>query len=311
MSQTVITEKPTWIYPEARKSPETFNQSGNLKWVIDIPKGKMLAGLVVDALLTTVGAGMSLTRISQMFKSIRAYADGKEKVLDIDQFCLDVVPIATHWARHKDDYAGLIVGPQGALTSKVVQDDVNVATGAAMYGYWDIAAPLPVKDQLVVSIDTFSGPSVFGAGMTDGLISISVVPVFANIGKRKQYNLYAKQLANVPRIAYRGIEVGAFFNANEWNGVTNAVTLGDTLSTEQIYAIESIQGNAMQVYSNTVGALVNGRLKTIQDPLAVADSYILADKFDGQASASFSFVSNQTLKAIILSGMPVDDIEVR
>jgi hypothetical protein len=85
--------------------------------------------------------------------------------------------------------------------------------------------------------------------------------------------------------------------------------LGNTLTPEQIYAIQSIQGNSMQMFANGVGSVVNGRLKTIDDPLTEADTFVLADKFDGEATAVFNFAAQQNVKAVVLSQDSPEDIE--
>jgi len=307
--EQVKTEKPTWTYPSARQTPTAYDVPASLDWVFDVPKGKMLAGLIVDAKLTTVGAGMSLVRISQQIQKMTVYGDG-QLVLDADQYCLDLIPIITQWGKHHDDYADLTLAQQVA-GSVVVQDDVNVATGAAMYGFWKIAVPLPAKRQIKVHLDTLAGPTVFGAGMTGGVPQYSVVPIWANIGARKQYSLYARQLSGVLKTAYRGVEIGAFFTAAEWNTISNGIKLGGTLSPEQIYAIQSNVGNALALWAPVIGAAVNGRLKTIQDPLPAANTYVLANKFDGQAVAEFAFTTATTVKAIIMSETTPDNIEVQ
>jgi hypothetical protein len=146
--------------------------------------------------------------------------------------------------------------------------------------------------------------------MTSGTPSISVVPKWANVGKRKQYNLFAHQLNSIIRAAYRGIEVGAFFAASEWNSISNAVKLGGDLSVEQIYAIQSNVGNHMSLWAQVIGSAVNGRLTTIVDPLTGSDTYVVANKFDGQATADFSFTSTQTIQAVVLSEASPEKIEV-
>lgn len=309
MSAQIKTEKPTYVYPSARKTPTAYDAPATLEWIFDIPDGKMLTGFILDAKLTTVGAGMSLTRISQIFQKIRAFADGK-LALDIDQYTLDLVPMSTHWARHQDDYADVSIGTQGVTISKLTQDDINVATGAAMYGYWNCAIPLPVQDQVRFQIDTYGGPAVFGAGMTGGVPQLSIVPIFANIGKRKQYNLYAKRLSSVLRASYRGIEIGAFYATAEFNTISNGIRLGRDLTPEQIFAIESIQANNLMVMAEGSGAKVDNRLNTIKDPFTNAAVFVLADKFDGQAPADFAFTTSQNLQAVVLSESSPDAIEV-
>jgi hypothetical protein len=306
--QSVKTEKPTFTYPSARITPDDYNVPGSLDWVFDVPDGKMLAGFIFDAKLTTVGAGMNLARISQIIKSFKAYADGKV-CMDVDQYCLDQLAIFSHWAKHHDDYADTHVRV-AATQSEVVVDDINVATGATMYGYWNIAAPLPVKKQIRFALETYAGTTTFGSGMTGGLTSFSIVPVWANIGKRKQYNIYAKQQNAVQRIAYRGVEVGGIFTPSEWNTITSSVRLGSVLSVEEIYAIQSNVGNNMNMWA-AVGAAVDNRLTTILDPLTAADSYVLANKFDGQTVIEVKFSSAQTMQAIILSEASPETIEVQ
>jgi hypothetical protein len=309
MSTEIKTEKPTWNYPSARKTPTAYDVPASLEWIFDIPNGKMLAGFTIDVKIATVGAGMTLARVSQLFQKFRAFADGK-LALDIDQYTLDLVPIFTQWAKHQEDYADNSFGAQGALESVVVVDDENVATGANLYGFWKIHAPLPVKNQIRFQLDTYAANAVFGAGMTNGVPQFSIVPVFANIGKRKQYNLYAKQLSSVLRSSYRGVEVGGFFVDAEWTTVQNGVRLGSELTIEQMLAIQNNVGNNMLLYANTVGANVDNRLPTFQDPLPGADTYVLANKFDGQAPVDLAFNGAQDIKAIVLSEAGPDQIEV-
>lgn len=307
--QSIKTEKPTFTFPEARQSPTAYDLPASLDFVFDVPSGKMLAGFILDAKLTSVGAGMTAARISQQIKRLTAYGDGK-LVVDVDQYCLDLVPIVTQWAKHHDDYADLTIAQQVA-GAVCVQDDINAAGGAAMYGFWKIAAPLPAKNQIRFHLDTLSGTTAFGTGMTSGTPSYSIVPVWANVGSKKQYSLYAKQLASVIKASYRGVEVGAFFVTSEWNTIINGVKLGQTLSPEQIYAIQSNIGNSMAVWAPVIGTAINGRLKGIQDPLPAASTYTLANKFDGQTACQISFASAQTVKSIIMSETSPDAIEVQ
>jgi hypothetical protein len=309
MSAEIKTEKPTWTYPSARKTPTAFDVPASLEWIFDVPAGKMLAGFTVDLKIATVGAGMTTARVSQLFQKFRAFADGK-LALDIDQYTMDLVPIFTQWAKHQEDYAEDSSGTQGATESLVVEDDINLAGGAQLYGFWKIHAPLPVKNQIRFQVDTYAANSVFGAGMTGGIPQLSIVPVFANIGKRKQYNIYAKQLASVLRASYRGVEVGGFFVDSEWTTVQNGVRLGSELTIEQMYAIQNNVGNNMLQYANAAGANVDDRLPTFQDPLTAADAYVLANKFDGQAPVDLAFQGSQDVKAIVLSEAGPDAIEV-
>lgn len=309
MSQEIKTEKPTWNYPSARKTPTAFDVPATLEWIFDIPQGKMLAGFTVDLKLATVGAGMTAARVSQLFQKFRAFADGK-LALDVDQYTLDLLPIFTQWAKHQEDYAENSIGTQGALESLVVVDDENIPAGGNLYGFWKVHAPLPVKNQIRFQIDTYAANSVFGAGMTGGIPQISIVPVFANAGKRKQYNIYAKQLASVLRASYRGVEVGGFFVDAEWTTIQNGVKLGQELTIEQMYAIQNNVGNNMLQYANGVGANVDDRLPTFNDPLPDASSYVLANKFDGQAPVDLAFQGSQDIKAIVLSEAGPDAIEV-
>lgn len=309
--QSPKTEKPTWSYPSSRKTPTAYNVPASLEWIQDVPENKMLAGFIFDVKLTSVGAGMSTTRVSQIVKSLKCYADGK-LALDIDQYALDLVPIVTNWAKHADDYASGTEQVGTAATQGVlVRDDANVATGASMYGFWKIHAPLPAARQLRFQLETYDGTAVFGAGMTGGVPDFSIVPIWANVGSRKQYNLYARQLSSVLKASYRGVEVGAFFTNAEWNTVSNGIKLGDALTVEQIYAIQSDVGNRMSVFAPAVGSAVNGRLLTFQDPLTAADTYVLANKFDGQAAADIAFTTSKTIQAIIMSSSSPDSIEVR
>lgn len=311
MSTEIKTEKPTWVFPSARKTPTSFSTPASLEWVYDIPPGKMLAGFIFDAKVTTVGAGMSLTRISQYIQKFRAFADGK-LALDIDQYTMDLCPIVTQWSKHHDDYADLtFTGASSTSSTVLVQDDINVATGAALYGFWHVAAPLPVKNQIKFILDTYGGQTVFGAGMTGGVPEFSIVPVFANIGQRKQYNLYAKRLSSILRVSYRGVEVGVFGTTSEWNTISNGVKLGGELSPEQIYANQSIQGNAMAAFAPKGGSVVNGRLAGFKDPLPDTGLFTLANKFDGQAAVDLSFTTATDVKAVILSEADPDSIEVR
>jgi hypothetical protein len=307
--QSIKTEKPTWSYPSSRQTPTAYNNPSTLEWVADVPAGKMPAGLIIDAKLTTVGAGMSLTRLSQIFKSIKVFGDGN-LVADIDQYTLDLLPIALGWARHSDDYADIEIG-QLDTGKYMVRDEINVATGASMYGLWDLNVALKAAKQIRIVVETYDMTAVFGSGMTGGIPSISVVPKWANAGKRKQYNLYARQLSSVLRAAYRGVEIGAFFKAAEWNTTSNGTKLGGDLSVEQIYAIQSNVGNTMCLWAQARGSQVNGRLTTILNPLDGADTYVIANKFDGQTAAEFAFTTAQTLSAIILSEAGPDKIEVQ
>lgn len=307
--QNIKTEKPTWSYPSSRQTTTAYDNPQTLKWVKDVPAGKMPAGFFIDVKLTTVGAGMSLTRVSQIFKSLKIFADGKLAV-DIDQHTLDLAPIFLNWAKHQDDYADLVFA-QLDTGSRVVKDDINVATGAAMYGSWDLPIPVPAAKQIRVEAELYAMTSVFGAGMTGGVPSISVVPKWANQGRRKQYNMYARQLSNVVRAAYRGIEVGAFFKTSDWNTGNNGLKLGGDLSTEETWAIQSNVGNNMLQYAAVRGSLVDGRLNTIVDPLTAADTYCIANKFDGQTSAEFAFSSATSVKALILSDAKPGTIEVQ
>jgi hypothetical protein len=117
--------------------------------------------------------------------------------------------------------------------------------------------------------------------MTGGLVNFSIVPVWANVGKRKQYNVYAKQLSNVLRASYRGVEIGCLFTNAEWNTITNSVSLGTPLSVEQTYAIQSDIGNQMTAFGS-VGAAVD-----------------------------VNFNSSQTVKTVIFSESSPEQIEVR
>jgi hypothetical protein len=227
----------------------------------------------------------------------------------MDQYYIDLLPIVTHWAKHHDDYADKHV-KVSATQGLVVRDDINVATGATMYGFWNIAAPLPAKKQVSFEIATYKGTTVFGSGMTGGLVNFSIVPVWANVGKRKQYNIYAKQQSALQRIAYRGVEIGAIFTDNEWNTVSSSVKLGNVLSVEEIYAIQSNIGNNMTLWGSA-GSAVDDRLITLLDPLTAADTYVLANKFDGQAAIEVKFSAAQTLQAIILSEASPESIEVQ
>jgi hypothetical protein len=306
--QNVKTEKPTRTYPDARKTPDAFDVPGSIEWIFDVPAGKMLAGFIFDAKVTTVGAGMTAARISQIIKSFKAFADGKLS-MDVDQYTLDVLAIASNWSKHHDDYADVDMEGDGSR-NVAVQDDVNDPDGAALYGFWKIQAPLPVQNQIRFQLETYSGVTTFGAGMTGGLVNFSIVPVWANVGKRKQYNVYAKQLSNVLRASYRGVEIGCLFTDAEWNTITNSVSLGTPLSVEQTYAIQSDIGNQMTAFGS-VGAAVDGRLLTVQDPLPAADSFVLARKFDGQAAVDVNFNSAQTVKTVIFSESNPEQIEVR
>lgn len=307
--QNIITEKPTWSFPSSRQTPTAYNNPQTLEWIFDVPAGKMPAGFVIDTKLTTVGAGMSLTRISQIFKSIKIYGDG-ELSADIDQYLLSMLPIALGWARHNDDYADVSIG-QLATGRFVVKDGVNVATGASIYGYWDLPLPCKGTRQIKVVMEIYDLTQVFGAGMTGGVPSISVAAKWANRGSRKQYNLYARQVSSILRAKYAGIEIGAFFNSVEWNTVSNGFKLGGDLSVEQVYAIQNQMGNHMSLWAPVIGSAVNGRLTTIQNPQTVADVYVLAGKFDGQTTAEFNFTSSTTVKAVILTDADPSKVEVQ
>jgi len=313
MSTEVKTEKPTWNFPSARKTPTSYDNPASLEWIFDVPNGKILAGFTLDIKCTTTGAGMNLVKLSQLIQKFRAFdvtPEGQKLVLDIDQYTLDLVPIVTHWAKHKDDYSDESLG--GSVSdSLVVRDDTNVATGAALYGFWKIHAPLPVSRQVVFRIDTYAGPAVFGAGQTGGNPQFSIVPVFASAGKKKQYTLYAKRLAAVLRASFRGVEVGAFAVDAEWTTVQNGINLGRDLTPEQMYAIQSNIGNSMLLWANDPGLAVDGRLETFEDPLAEASTYVLANKFDGQAPVDISFNTAKDLKAVVMSEATPDLIEVR
>lgn len=308
--QSIKTEKPTYTYPSARKTPTAYNVPASLEWVFDVPNGKMLAGFILDAKLITTGAGMTTAKISQIFKSIKAYADGNNLTLDVDQYVLDLLPIFTQWAKHHDDYADLTIG-QLATGARVVQDDANVATGATLYGYWKVAAPLQAQKQLRFKIETYAMTTPFGSGMTAGLPSISIVPIWANVGKRKQYNIYAKQLSSVIAASYRGVEIGACFAASEFSTITNGIKFGGDLTPEETLAKQSNVGNDLNTWAIVNGAAVDNRLTTIQDPATGASVYVLADKFDGQAAIEINFSSAQTLKTIVMSEVDPGKVEVR
>lgn len=308
-TESVITEKPTWSLPSSRQTPTAYNNPQTLEWIFDVPNGKMPAGFVLDAKLTTVGAGMSLTRISQIFKSIKIYGDGI-LTADIDQYLLSLLPIALGWARHNDDYADVSIG-QLATGRFVVKDGVNVATGASMYGYWDLPLPCKGMKQIRVVAEIYDMTAVFGAGMTGGVPSISVAARWANKGARKQYNLYARRVNSILRAKYAGIEIGAFFNTAEWNTISNGYKLGGDLSVEQIYAIQSQVGNHMTLWAPVIGSAVNGRLTTIQNPQTVADTYVLAGKFDGQTTAEFNFTGSSSVSAVILTDADPGKVEVQ
>lgn len=305
----VKTEKPTWSYPSERLTPTAFNQSATITMTQDVPPGKMHAGLMIDAKLTTVGAAMVAARISQIFKSIKIYGDGK-LVADIDQNALDLIPITLGWARHSDDYAGVEIG-QLDTGRYMVRDEANDPAGASIYGCWFLPVALPVQSQIKVVFEIYSMTTVFGAGLTGGVPSLAVVHQWANKGKRKQYNLYAKQRSGVPIASYRGVEVGAFFADAEWNSITSSMKLGDVLSVEQAYALQSNVGNHMCLWAQARGSQVDDRLTTILNPLTAADVYVLANKFDGQATAEFSFLALETVQAVILSEAGPEQIEVK
>jgi hypothetical protein len=114
----------------------------------------------------------------------------------------------------------------------------------------------------------------------------------------------------VLRASYRGVEIGCLFTDAEWNTITNSVSLGTPLSVEQTYAIQSDIGNQMTAFGS-VGAAVDGRLLTVQDPLPAADAFVLARKFDGQAAVDINFNSAQTVKTVIFSESNPEQIEVR
>lgn len=309
VQKTVKTEKPTRTFPSSRQTPTAYNNPQTLEWTFDVPAGKMPAGFVLDTKLTTVGAGMSTTKLSQIFKSIRIYGDGI-LTADIDQYCLSLLPISLGWARHNDDYADVSVG-QMATGRFLVKDPSNVAGGATLYGYWDLPLPCKGLSQIRVVIEVNSMTAVFGAGMTGNTPSISVSAKWANLGARKQYNLYAKQRSNVSLAKYAGVEVGAFFAASQWNTISNSTTLGGQLQVEQIFAIQSEIGNHMQLWAPVIGAAVDGRLTTIQDPATDTNTYVIAGKFDGQTTGEFNFSSAQTLKAVILTEADPLKVEVQ
>jgi hypothetical protein len=134
--------------------------------------------------------------------------------------------------------------------------------------------------------------------------------VFANAGRRKQYNVYAKQLSSVLRASYRGVEIGGFFVGSEWTTVQNGVKLGNELTIEQMFAIQNNVGNNMLLYANAAGSNVDDRLPTFIDPLTAADIFVLANKFDGQAPVDISFNGSTDIRAIVMSEAGPDAIEV-
>lgn len=113
------------------------------------------------------------------------------------------------------------------------------------------------------------------------------------------------------RASYRGVEIGAFAVDAEWTTVQNGINLGRDLTPEQMYAIQSNIGNNMLLWANDPGAAVDGRLETFEDPLEEASTYVLANKFDGQAPVDISFNTAKDLKAVIMSEATPDLIEVR
>jgi hypothetical protein len=66
----------------------------------------------------------------------------------------------------------------------------------------------------------------------------------------------------------------------------------------------------MLLYANDAGSNVDDRLPTFLDPLTAADTFVLANKFDGQAPVDLAFQGSQTVKAIVLSEAGPDAIEV-
>jgi hypothetical protein len=295
------TEKGILTVPGARQSPPAFNQSGSLPWTFQVPTGKALQGLRISALLTTVGAGMTTTRLSQIFQAIKVY-NANGLIADIDQYTLDLLAAVSHALKHTDDYLNR------PTNTDVVRDPANVATGAALYGSWDIHCPLP-GDVFKVLIELFDSTAVFGAGMTGGIPSISVVPIWTNSNQnnlKKQYNIFAKRLVNVTHRALQGVEMICISALVDIATIGPGLDLGGKMTVEEMTERQSIANDMLR------GLLVDGtaslRTLLVRDPLTNANTYLLIKKADDAFIANLDLTTGSDLKVMAWSELQVEKV---
>lgn len=306
-------------WPAARKVQSFFNQPDTLEWDYQAPPNKTLQGLHIDANLTSVGAGMTTVPLSQAIQTLDIYSASDPNQLPtycctIDQYTLDLAAGFTKYLELVNENINEY------RFAPAYVDPPNVATGASLYGRWKLYLPLPGKGFKIV-VNCQNETNVFGSGMTNGPLAMSVVPIWRDAkaasntpGAKatKQWNVYAKQAASITKIAYQNAYVAALFAPSEWSTFQSGVDLGGKLSPEMITRMEDYFDDELVSYITQSASAANPDVKPITDASVnpVADNWCLENEFDTPTRVTVGTNVAKTIKAIIFTDLPVDKVAV-
>jgi len=296
-------EQSRFDVPPSRSVSSAYNTGNTWNWVFGTPPGKQLQGFLIDALVTTVGAGMATSTMANILQTFQAQNEKNIQTLDVDKYTIDeacAVGAAMAWSNGYNDIP---------RTTSLVRDPANVATGGSFYASWRLHAPLPGNKHIV----TIVTPGILAtwAGATGGSIAMFVVPIWADIifdgVQRKQYTLYAKQTATNTRFNYNGVEIIALIAAVEWTTIASGIDIGGTMSYDQILEYESIANDLMR------GFLVDGtstatHSKVLVDPFTGSDAFVLAKKVDDSVVANITVNTSTTVKTVVYGQRDVREV---
>lgn len=298
-------EKAVRQVPPSRIVLPGFNQPFSFEWNFVPPKGKQLTRLFIDAKLTTTGAGMTTAVTSAIFDKIQAFNVETGQIMDIDKFALDMACITLAGFNRRDEYADEI-----PRTTNVVRDPPNVATGATLYGSWNLRAPLPGK-AIKLIITTFNLQIVFGAGMTAGTLSLQVVPIWGlvDVEPAKEYTIFARQFTSIPKVVVSGAEYIAMTAASEISSIAGNLDIGGPMTTEEVLRLEAMTNDELRGFAADGSSTATDTLP-VKDPVTTTDVFVLYKKFDQAQRANLIFNSAATVRVIVLGQKAVTEVAV-
>lgn len=315
MSQQSIAPQPTklkiknkvlQLFPSNRRTQQTYNQAQDLEWIISVPNGLALIGFMLDINITTTGSGMSTTPLSQAVQFLRAYAidsnNNQATKMDVDQYTLDLYTSFGQWLAEQEGL-GTYLSNSGVPWI----DPPNVATGASLYGNWKIYAPIPGQlIRVVLSVPNLT--TVFGTGMTGGVVNAQLVPILADdtdAGEpRRQFAISAKQYASKTSQFFQGAETAILFSASEWGSKASGIEVGEKLTSEMITRMEDYWQDQLAFFAGTTGS-ANPDFKAIIDGStnAVTATFVIGRQLDQPNPVKIGLNAATTIKCIILSSV--------
>lgn len=299
-------QQSVFVAQPARNTSTDYTQGNTWQWLFKTPQGKMLQGIELDIIVTTVGAGMATTNISNLLQRFICQNEKGVTTLDIDKYTIDlscIVGAATAWSNGYDNIP---------RTTDVCRDPANVAGGAAgLFGNYRIHAPLPGDTHLF----TFVTPGILATwtGATGGSVSVNITPIWCDLitdgVTRENFTLFAKQKTGSATFKFNGAETIAIENAAELTTIASGFDIAGGLTNEQILTYECYANDAMRGFA-VDGASVATRSKVVKDPYTAADMFVLIKKIDGGADCVINTSAATTIKAVVYGQRDVTEVPV-